>query len=105
MLSMDHVYPPSSCKLLTIAHPLFTVQEISADSGWIVAGSKRVLQGLDQFAEVLESLKDLYALVQHGQVHILIILGWTRTVNEEITIALKYGAINDDDDDFTYLDM
>lgn len=61
-------------RALTVAHPLLTVVEVSADSGRVVAASQRVLQTLDQRAEVLQGLEDLRALVQHGQVRAVRIL-------------------------------
>lgn len=58
-------------------HPLLAVVEVSADPCGVVAGSQRVLEALDQSAEMLQGLEDLGALVQHGQVHALRILLWT----------------------------
>lgn len=57
--------------LLTIVHPLFTVEEVSADPCRVVTGSKGVLQTLDESAEMLQGFEDPCTLVQMGQVYAL----------------------------------
>jgi len=63
--------------VLTIIQLLLAFKQISAHSGWILQGAQRVLDAVDQGAEVVESLKDLGPLVQHWKVRILIHL-WNR---------------------------
>lgn len=58
--------------VLTIIQLLLAFKQISAHSGWILLGAQRVLDAVDQGAEVVESLKDLGPLVQHWKVSILI---------------------------------
>lgn len=55
--------------VLTVIQFQFTAVQVPADAGRVVPSSQRVLQALDQVTEVVESLKDLCTLVQHGQVH------------------------------------
>lgn len=57
-----------------IVHPLLTVLEVPADPGWVVVGAQWVLEALDQVTEVVKGLKNLCSLVQHGEVHALVIL-------------------------------
>lgn len=57
--------------LLTVVHPLFTAVQVPADARGVVAVTQRVLQTLDQSAEMLQGLEDLRALVQHEQVRAL----------------------------------
>ena len=65
---------------VTIMHPLFTVLEVPADPGRGVPVPERVLQALDQGAEVLQGLEHRRALVQHGHVHVLVVLCGTHTL-------------------------
>lgn len=55
--------------VLTVVHPLLTALEVPADPSRVVPGPQRVLQALDQGAEMLQGLEDLRALVQHEQVY------------------------------------
>lgn len=69
-----------------IVHLVFTAVEVPADAGWVFSGAQRILQTLDQAAEVVESLKDLWTLVQHGQVHRWLRLGpeWGVGVHDDM---------------------
>lgn len=58
-------------RLLTIVHPLLAVVEVPADPCGVVPVPQRVLQTLDQRAELLQRPEDAGALIQGGPVHVL----------------------------------
>lgn len=57
--------------LLTVIHPLLAVVKVPADPCGVVSVPQRILQTLDQRAEVLQGPEDAGALIQEGPVHVL----------------------------------
>lgn len=57
---------------LTVIQPLLAIEQISTHPGRILLRSQRVLDAVDEGTEVVQGLKDLGSLVQHGKVSVLI---------------------------------
>lgn len=53
----------------TIVEHVPAIVQVLAESSGMISCAQRVLQAVDQRAQVMKSPQDLWSLIQHGHVH------------------------------------